>query len=327
MEKGKRKTDTGGYLLEVEIFKESMPVVAESHLRWKNCRKNPGHPQFIGAREFKEKHLAKVRDDFSREWLSSCIDLTVRLRVHYTSRARPADDQFAIVKGTKSRRTGTGFIHRVYAPESAQPCPCVECDGKVVKKHWVFEVRTANHVIYNDEEARQTKVDLFLDDESCDTDEKLKSVWGVEAWLSGPKKDKCGMLCVTCDEDLGERLQSVRHCFDSNGTNYPDLDLAGQDFLPSCDQTGDLGMIASHPHGQPKKITVGEWRGDEEFPCFTYTVPTCAGSSGAPVFRLEYNRDTCKFDGSAFLVIPTIHSGSCPTDDGSQLNCGHFWYN
>ena len=51
----------------------------------------------------------------------------------------------------------------------------------------------------------------------------------------------------------------------------------------------DHALVVSHPHGQPKKITVGKWRRDvdkEDVFYEEYHAATCPGSSGAPVLHL-----------------------------------------
>ncbi|GFR69986.1 hypothetical protein ElyMa_005643700 [Elysia marginata] len=285
---------------ECEIFTKREHEGAESGFNWKYCKKNPGHEKFISAQDFKDNYLPRLQSREKREVFRSLIlDATVRLRVHCTSLDRPDDDQMAAHRGTCRMRVGTGFICYVYRPEYNKPCICRECNGKVARKQWRFGVKTAQHVVYNTEEAKETKIDLFCDDESCEKDGRMKSVWGVEVECSFSNMDFCDIWCVTCDEDLGERISSAwpyRSDIKLNCQDVSDLGL-----LPSCDEDCDPALIVSHPHGQPKKITVGELRyRDKENLRLEYDTPTCPGSSGAPVFWLY--RDS-------FFFSP-VHSGS-----------------
>ncbi|XP_059177394.1 uncharacterized protein LOC131956810 [Physella acuta] len=56
-----------------------------------------------------------------------------------------------------------------------------------------------------------------------------------------------------------------------------------------------LAVVVGHPHGMPKKISFGVWdkkrtlkevRDRQEWCRYSYTTPTCPGSSGSPVFIL-----------------------------------------
>uniref|UniRef100_A0A2C9KY70 Uncharacterized protein n=1 Tax=Biomphalaria glabrata TaxID=6526 RepID=A0A2C9KY70_BIOGL len=70
-------------------------------------------------------------------------------------------------------------------------------------------------------------------------------------------------------------------------------------------------FIVSHPHGYPKKISIGQWKDKIHVTPkknqFTYTASTCPGSSGARVVCFVYNR----------LWTYTTHRG---TRKNSSLN-------
>ena len=290
------------------------PEAEESASRWRECKKNPGHKEFISAKGFKDSYFSRVHTDKLRDLLRAMIDFTVRLRVHWTSPGRPDEDPFSDARGTDKIRLGTGFIEDVSDPVSDKPCPCVECNGKINRKSWRFKVQTAAHVVYNTEEAKSTRIDLFYDDDSSRRDGTMATVTGLELVGIDPDSDVCGMMCVTHDEALGERIESVWRCW-LNGYRGPQ-DLSGLDFL--LQEGRDPTLIVSHPHGQPKKITVGQWRYGE-FPLVEYNAATCPGSSGAPVFRFYPARDDRRYD----LLSPPVHSGkitSTSTQHRDQLN-------
>ena len=152
--------------------------------------------------------LSCSEGDPVREWVRVAADLTVRLRVGYTSQDRPDGDPLCGSRGKSIPRVGTGLIYGVYS-EINEPCPCVYCDGQKVRKYWRFYVHTAQHVVYDTEEAKRTRVDLFYDDETSRQDGKVVSVWALRVDWSHAEKDRCWMECVTHDERIGERVKSL----------------------------------------------------------------------------------------------------------------------
>ncbi|KAK3779975.1 hypothetical protein RRG08_042142 [Elysia crispata] len=246
------------------------------------------------------------------------IDRTVRLRVYWTSPERPDDDELSNHRGTMTPHMGTGFISHVYKPVSDKLCPCDKCNGEITKKFWRFRVRTAAHVVYNTEEAKSTRADLFYDDDSCKFDGRMVTLTGLEVERISHDQDVCYMECVTHDDALGERIESLMPSLDSGLTKRLDRDLLSLDFLPPFDEGRHPTLIISHPHGQPKKITWGQWRVGK-FRHVEYNAPTCPGSAGAPVFR--FNRDTR--NRRFVLLSPLVHSGSfssTSTQHQDQLN-------
>ncbi|GFR96152.1 hypothetical protein ElyMa_002713400 [Elysia marginata] len=296
---------------ECAIFTSREHEAAESCWGYKHCEKNPGHKNFISVQDFKDNYLPRLQSDYQREKVRSCIDRTVRLRVDCTSQARPDDDDMAEYRGTSKMRVGTGFVCHVDEPKYEEPCVCPKCGGNVARKQWSFLVRTAKHVVYNTEEAKKTKIDFFYDDDICKSDGRMKSVWGVKVTGSRLDRDWCWMDCVTCDEDLGERIEKFDCSFVLNDKlTYQDLSQLG--LLPSGGEDCDLALIVSHPHGQPKKITVGEvTHQDIENRRIEYNTPTCPGSSGAPAFR------------SGIFLLWSVHGGSfdkTSTENNHKLN-------
>ncbi|KAK3769593.1 hypothetical protein RRG08_043980, partial [Elysia crispata] len=275
---------------------------AESLRTWRDCLKNPEHEDFMSVQLFEDNYLPRVRINKQRDELRRIIDLTVRLRVYWTSPDRPDDDELSDHRETKKSRMGTGSIDYVSFPVSDEPCPCVACNGEITRMFWKFRVRTATHVVYNTEEAKSTWVDLFYDDDSCKSDGRMRTVKGLEVGAINPENDVCYMICVTHDGALGDRIESTyRNWRDELGS----LDLPSLDFIPSCDRGRRPTLIVSHPHGQPKKITVGQGRAGIH-PVVEYNAATCPGSSGAPVLWFDSDGDAWR-NGS--LLTP-VHSGS-----------------
>ncbi|GFS13372.1 hypothetical protein ElyMa_003135100, partial [Elysia marginata] len=137
---------------ECEIFSAREDETAESEYKWKICEKNPGHEKFIPAQHFRENCLQRLHTADQRERLYARIDRTVRLRVSWTSLDRPGVDTLSSIRGTKLLRFGTGFLQYVEAS-----CPLNEGNGQIPTRQWKFKVQTALHVVYNTEEAKQTR--------------------------------------------------------------------------------------------------------------------------------------------------------------------------
>ena len=265
--------------------------------------------------------MPRIYTNKQRDILTAVVDLSVRLRVSWTSKRRPDSDKFSDYRGTDKTRCGTGFIYYVPDPVSDKPCPsteCTECNGEKTRKYWRFMVRTAAHVVYNMEEAESTKVDLFYDDDSCRLDGTMATVTVLKVVEVAPDKDVCVMMCLTHDNTLGERIEAANSLW-LDRWNEP-LDLSALDVLvpPSCDGGRDLILIVSHPHGQPKKITVGRVR-DGEYTLIEYNTATCRGSSGAPVLRFVKDPNGWRYG----LLFTPVHGGSyipISTQDQDQLN-------
>ena len=292
--------------------------------------------------------LSCSEGDPVREWVRVNADLTVRLRVGYTSQDRPDGDPLCGNRGKSIPRVGTGWIWHVDSKIN-EPCPCVYCDGQKVRKYWRLYVDTAQHVVYDTEEAKRTRVDLFYDDETSRQDGKVVSVWALRVDWSYTKYDRCYMECVTHDERIGEMVESLRRRRVSLNEDCRSRPIYSKrssllDRLREAEATRSRSrsiyfkksslsgegqrytLIISHPHGQAKKITLGKERPvkDDEPLYQEYETATCPGSSGAPGFVL-YTKGDDLFLHHGYLGY--IHSGtqssSVSTD---QINYGHYGF-
>ena len=214
-------------------------------------------------------------------------------------------DPFSDVRGTNLPSLGTGCILAVDDPECDKPCPCAGCTGVIPRKFWIFGVRTAAHVVYNTEEAKSTKVDLFYDDDSCKLDGRILTVSRLKMVDINYDCDACDMMFVTHDEALGSRIKFIFRCW-WGGYKEP-LFLSGLDFLPSCDGGRNPITVVSNPHEQHliQTVTVGRWI-YEKAPFVEYNAATCPGSSGEPLFGLNIVRHSWLH----YFMLPSIHSGS-----------------
>ena len=330
---------------ECEIFEGHLEA-EESAAAWNNCYKNPRHKQFIPVQDFKDIHLPRSLDDEVREWLRLSVDLTLRIKIQWTSRDRPDNDALSEYRGTGRLRLGTGFITHISGPFINVPCPCPHCLGKIPvsnisNKHWEFSVRTAKHVVYNDEEAERTIVDLFYDDENSRGDGRMATARAVKVVRATDlDRDHCRIRCVTHDEALFERLQSIFRRWLSLFFSYkhslwipkPISRLDRLRRLFACERIVQI-LIVSHPHGQPKKITVGKakkkvWGFDNHY-CVEYHTATCPGSSGAPIFPVDtLPKDSLSVVG--YFWVRLVHSGTNSRTSSifkDQVNYANFWAN
>ncbi|GFS22711.1 hypothetical protein ElyMa_005115300 [Elysia marginata] len=301
---------------ECEVFSEEQQLATESENRWNNCEKNRGHENFFSVQYFRDNYLPKLQSDRDREVINTWIDCTVKLQVTCTSKDRPDNDPHAKDRGKIGCRYGTGFIKLVFSAVYDKPCLCAICKGKVAEKHWGFYVRTAGHVVFNTEEAKTTQVQLNYDDDSCEP----KFGYGVDVVKFQPKRDWIDMWCVTCDQEIGAWIESIYCCWSDGDDQLKPPDLSA--LLPGCGEDCIPVLIASHPHGQPKKITLGEFRGRDRKNCrIEYSNPTCKGSSGAAVFVSD--RRTRKF--THILWALPVHSRviESRTAQKEHINCGH----
>ncbi|GFR62980.1 hypothetical protein ElyMa_001883800 [Elysia marginata] len=240
---------------------------------------------------------------------TTSTDRTVRLRVGWTSLERPLGNNRSVYRGTDTVHFGTGFLRHVTEEKSNKPCPCCECGGNVSRRHWTFTVQTACHVVFNTEEARKTKVDLFYDDIKHEANSRMKAVTAVKVLWSNPDSNFCTLLCATHDETLAQKIKLFKNPKYSS-TWFPRRSNIINPYAPS----GRI-VIISHPHGQSKKITVGkcEYWGDisKAELSLRYHTPTCPGSSGAPLLLI--NCTGLSLDPSLMRWRGLVHSGTCGT--------------
>ena len=241
-----------------------------------------------------------IQDLFSAPWLVGKereilqlnVDRTVKISVTYTSLERPDRIAYPEARGSNKRRVGTGYVCDIN--ENNEPCPCCAQneqlpDERVMTQHWIITVNTAYHVVYNLEEAMCTKVDLFYNNEESESDGSMITLSVFDYLVSDPERDVCTIVCATHDPSVVERLGSLR-LLQPIIPNPMEIDL-----LDSFRKLLTYGLpkyvlIVSHPHGKPKRITIGALRQDESERAVVfldYHAETCPGCSGAPVLLID----------------------------------------
>ena len=239
----------------------------------------------------------------------------------------PDGYSFYQCRGSNVPRVGTGRIYNVQS-EINKPCPCDSCNRQEVRKYWRFYVQTAQHVVYNTEEAKKTRIDLFYDDERSHLDGKVVSVPALRVGLSDAQYDLCYMECVTHDERIGEMVESLHRrwlsldeairsapiYFNESSLSYLPRKTEATRSRPKSTpiyfkksslsdrpremfirERQNYTLIISHPHGQAKKITLGKERdeaGEKGVILYReYQTATFPGSSGAQAFVLYTDVD------------------------------------
>ncbi|GFO25086.1 hypothetical protein PoB_005159100 [Plakobranchus ocellatus] len=266
---------------------EGFDEAAESLTSYQKCRKNRHHRTFIPITDFSMSH---VPEEYRKEdILKSILNIsarTVKVCVKYTSPERPNDYIFANCRGKTIPHTGSGFV--VSVNKRRDPCPCCECrDSSSQYKDWfAITVVTARHVVYNSEEASFSQFDFFYDDKSQSQMKSLRAVQ-VEFENLFRESDVSLILCATHDCDLANTITGgIKDCCSFSKGRV----CLGSD--QESDKEGMLCIVVSHPHGQPKMVTVGraiEWIQKDQCLLYSacYDTDTCPGSSGAPVILIS----------------------------------------
>ena len=152
-----------GWYHGVEVLPGLLPEVEESAGKWRRCTKNPSHRTFIPISDFTIDHFPPItgKQEFFKH-IKKFADLTVRLRVNYTSKKRRDDDAFHELRGTHAIRCGSGWVRGVSRGKGPCPSSTVGTDGSSPNQEWFeIHVTTARHVVYNKEEAISTKVNFL----------------------------------------------------------------------------------------------------------------------------------------------------------------------
>ena len=272
---------------------------------------------FIPAKQFAMRNLPAGFQEYEHfQKFKIYANLTVRLRVSYTTPDRADDDPFSDLRGSGDVRTGSGIVTGIYAGEG--DCPCSECaedspTSRLRSCYWFVYIRTVNHVVYNTREAVDTQVDLFYDDDSSDLDGRMRSFWAHDVVTTDPRDDFCTMRFVIHDQSLAAELGDYTAALGSRSKFQP--------LWVNVSWSKYFVMIISLPHGMPKQVTLGElkWvttRNSEvlnipstfgDYSC-EYDTPTCPGSSGAPVVNLRLKE---KEPQRAMMEVNGfVHSGS-----------------
>uniref|UniRef100_A0A2C9KUS3 Uncharacterized protein n=1 Tax=Biomphalaria glabrata TaxID=6526 RepID=A0A2C9KUS3_BIOGL len=263
-----------------------------------NCKKNPGHIQFIPVDTFTLQHLPEDHQDNDLfELIKATADLTVRVDVK-------------MISSPKWRR-GSGsvwFVNKfhdgaiqdgVHGHTDYTKCWCRKCQdsNSPSKVWWEFSVYTATHVIFDVQE-NQTSLRLFYDRD----DSPVISVNDVRVVDKDINSDRCELKCVTCDRNIGNKLLKMCKLYENIWKNVFTRYSASK-------SKHRINFIVSHPHGCSKQVSVGQCKDrleEGDGTRFTYTTCTCPGSSGAHVQCIGYDGDWLWYN---LIHCGNLHSG------------------
>ncbi|GFO05619.1 hypothetical protein PoB_003212400 [Plakobranchus ocellatus] len=293
----------------------SGPEAEESESNWRECKYHPGHENFIPVSQFGLMNLPEeYRDQSVVDTVQAVADLTVKLVVRHSAAVKRKE--FAVVcysprGGENSVHVGSGWV--VDAKEGFGVCSgCAECTSTSFStstespaeskgKWYEVYVATVVHAVYNEDEAKATEVQLFYGDKDCQREKSVKSLFGAYIKEHSTSDYSCLFVCKTHDESLVRELKGrigrMRGMIVKGGGEEKDV-LSWCE--PYINTQNNLCVMVSHPHGQPKMVTLGKRKHvcdikpgkrsierlrlcSMKHPLY-YTTDSCPGCSGAPVF-------------------------------------------
>ena len=297
-------------LHEFEVFGDS-DLRLEENYALEQCEKNKNnHKNFIPVLEFSHHHLpGRYSHCRTLLWcIQALAQLTVRLRVHHVSNNRPDGYPGASFRNLNHKLLGSGWVYKVSFGDG--PCPC-----RCLKPWWKVEIFTACHNVFDEKEAQRTEADLFYDSESSE----VTTIRGYDVADNSVQDDVCILHCVNHDQKTAYFLEDAVRRYELFRT------IARRSLMST------LCVVISHPHGMPKKVTVGELVGNVKHDLeqsqltnfmYTYTAETCKGSSGAPVLA---GVSCKKSDTTGVWPGAGPHRGH--KDGENQCGSGSFYVN
>ncbi|KAI8750709.1 STE20 serine/threonine-protein kinase isoform X2, partial [Biomphalaria glabrata] len=262
---------------------------SDLHQHLADCKKNPGHTNFIPVDTFSVQHLPERHQDIELyTFIKAAADLTVKISVTMTSLRRPdfwpnTNVPYFLysMKGSQHLRTGSGAVIDVFKWTTGT-CKCHKCQHSDKRNIdcWKIQVNTAANLVFDDIEARHTYITLFYDTEDGSNVVKLSA---VEDFNKDITRDVCRLDFVTCDRNLAAKLDLSLKKY------YERYNKATERYRTTRDEDKVMFHV-SHPHGCCKRISVGQWKDKiifrNSFNRFTYSVATCPGCSGASDYFL-----------------------------------------
>ena len=181
----------------------------------RRCKKNPGHGNFIPAREFQRLYVATyfkgdlpggITDQNLVDLVHCFSPLTVRIKGNHISRHRPSQwggvdgaYPFSRYRGQAASNVGSGWLEWI---DEVNPC----CWCIPQRRCWRISLLTAKHVIFDNSEA--TLCDMTLFDDGVSTPVTLT---GANYLEGDTDRDYSRLMLKTYEEDLAEKLK-CRHC-------------------------------------------------------------------------------------------------------------------
>ncbi|XP_012945395.1 uncharacterized protein LOC106013653 [Aplysia californica] len=213
---------------------------------FENCKKNEGHTDFIPLPRLGLQHLPKsCRHPDFLSYILNLASRTVLLTVYYTSEHRPDHFGWSTLKGKRAPRVGSGYLtvyktKRDQAAASTQPASSTSSFHFGEDEETVLIVKTAAHVVYNQEEVKWTKVKLFFDDDS-DRSTVIEAK-GIRITDNSEEEDRSEFIIRLMNSELLPVVMKKLVLFESYNGPFPE----------------NIAFCVSHPHGVAKRVTFGE---------------------------------------------------------------------
>ncbi|XP_013080859.2 uncharacterized protein LOC106066405 [Biomphalaria glabrata] len=218
------------------------------------------------------------------EFLKRFSDTVAQVITTEVSVDREEGNPMSALVGEHFLRAGSGYIMdrkiSLFPNLSKGPCPCPECknSGRGKETWALFELSTSKTFIHDDYEAERAVIKLFYNGIDC----HVSLLYGLGLSAHQIPGDSTIINCCTHDEHAISVLQKI---------------LPGQQKMYESMQTifqyeESLLVMISQPHGLEKKIAITQTiekiavqgkDNDISLSRYTYKIPTCRGTCGAPI--------------------------------------------
>ncbi|CAL1533100.1 unnamed protein product [Lymnaea stagnalis] len=276
--------ENGGELCEAFAFSDYYPqLILAKNLNTKKCEKNPKHTEFVPIKDFSHRKLPHPynKDDMFDKLVAALGKLVVKITYEGTSPNRPME-----YKKFKGNFVGSGNIIFSKTRERSlfSRCPCRDCRKDPVEEWGEIKIRTAAHVVCDDDEASRAECLMYYDSENSD----VIKLQGIRVSQMNRQYDTAEIICVTHDVNLAYQLMYMIYDYKDYHTKLYKRYLT--------EGVNNLVILISHPHGCSKHVTFGKkkqckvlekLRSDIYVTKYYYDSHACPGSSGAPVYMLS----------------------------------------
>ncbi|KAK6961730.1 hypothetical protein BgiMline_034463 [Biomphalaria glabrata] len=234
--------------------------------------------KFVLASEFPDSEMKRQCQKMNiLELVNNSIQLSVRVEVRLTEPSQGRNqlqesvpEMYSKFKNVVMPHTGSGIIKDIYTNESSS-------ESQV-------EVCTAMHVVFNDEEAKNTKCSLYFDGEGYRT----VILTGINESGSNISSDWCKFLCKVDSQKIDEIKENFKK-FETELGNKKRKKMNRKRKV----------ILISHPHGGYKYISMGDQIIEKDG--IRYDTPSCKGCSGGYIIPVGYiDKGTYVHSGSSY---------------------------
>uniref|UniRef100_A0A0B7ADV6 MYND-type domain-containing protein n=1 Tax=Arion vulgaris TaxID=1028688 RepID=A0A0B7ADV6_9EUPU len=290
------------------------------------CPKNGynDHAYFIPVNDMTlDKLPEEIRRQDVLDYIMAQSKMTVRVLVNWTSKNRPDNDACARFRDSRRTRTASGtYILDNSDMFVSKECPIPNCHrtADLGPNHMIYEgdlkIFTNKHVLYDDDELSKIVVDFFYN-----TPNRAGVIreYAIKLFYTKPSSDKTFFKVTIHDKELFHRLEQYDI---ERGETFHKLSPSLITLMSS------FAVVISHPHGMPKKISIGrvleiteeniseetmgnaklagvlerkwfESNREEDYGNYM----ACLGQKNLPVYKIMYDTPTCQGSSGAPVLI------------------------